>query len=122
MATFVPGDHIFWWKRIGRDVQYPYRAEVVRVGPKRITITVEDPDDAENRFVRHVHAENLQPVGGYFAKAVGQGPEVWEAKASWGRFIRYLEIGDDLWVVRQVDVFKNGNILSYDRSHWVDEF
>src|SRR5262249_23352912 len=35
---------------------------------------------------------------------------------------RYVEIGEDLWVVRQVDVFENGNMLSYDRRHWVDDF
>jgi hypothetical protein len=122
MTTFRPGDHVFWWKRISRAVEYPNRAEVVTVGPKRITITVEDPDDAEYRFIRHVLAERLQPAGGYFEKAAGQGPEVWEPKASWGRFIRYLEIGEDLQVVRQVDVFENGNMLSYDRTHWVDDF
>jgi hypothetical protein len=41
---------------------------------------------------------------------------------SWGDFNRYLEIGDDLYAVRQVDVFSNGNCLRYDRSRWEDEF
>ena len=122
MRMFRLGDHVFWWKRTSREVEYPYRAEVVKIGPKRVTITVEDPDDAGDRFIRHVAADRLQAIGGYFEKAVGQGPEILEPMASWGRSIRYLEIGEDLWIVRQVDVFENGNMLSYDRAHWIDDF
>lgn len=44
-----------------------------------------------------------------------------EPPASWGAFTRYVEIGDDLYAVRHVDVFANGYALSYDRVHWVDE-
>jgi hypothetical protein len=40
---------------------------------------------------------------------------------SWGAFTRYIEIGDDLYPVRHVDVFANGYSLRYDRSHWFDE-
>jgi hypothetical protein len=103
-------------------VEYPYRAEVVTVGQKRVTIRVEDSDDADNRFLRHVTAESLQPIAGYCAKAVGQGPAILEPPATWGTFTRCLEIGEDLRPVRQVDVFENGNLLSYDRTHWVDDF
>jgi hypothetical protein len=42
--------------------------------------------------------------------------------ASWGEFERHLEIGDDLYAVRHVDVFANGYALRYDRVHWVDDF
>jgi hypothetical protein len=40
----------------------------------------------------------------------------------WGDFICYLEVADDQFTVRQVDVFENGNILRYDRSHWCDVY
>jgi hypothetical protein len=122
MTAFRPCDRVFWWKRITRAVEYPFRAEVVAVGPRRITISVEDPDDAGDRFIRHVAAGSLQPVASYYSKAAGQGPATLEPAASWGRFTIYLEVGEDLWVVRQVNVFQNGNLLSYDRAHWVDEF
>ncbi len=122
MTALRPGSRVFWWKRITREVEYPYRAEVVAVGPKRVTITVEDPDDAGDRYTRHVAVESLQPVGEYYEKAVGQGPAILEPAASWGRFTRYIQIGEDLRVVRQVDAFENGKLLCYDRGHWVDNF
>ena len=40
----------------------------------------------------------------------------------WGECVRYLEIADDQYVVRQVEVFDNKNVLRYDRSHWCDGF
>lgn len=42
--------------------------------------------------------------------------------ADWGAFIRYLEVGDDQHVIRQVDQYDNGTLLRYDRSHWCDDF
>jgi hypothetical protein len=42
--------------------------------------------------------------------------------ATWGTFTRYLEIGSDRYVTRQVDWFENGYALRYDREHYVDEF
>jgi hypothetical protein len=122
VPEFQPGDRVFWWKRITRAVEYPYRAEVVSVGAKRITVTVEDPDDANDRLLRHVATESLQPVAGYYEKAIEQEPAMLEPVASWGRFTRYLEIGEDLRAVRQVDVFEDGHMLCYDRVHWVDDF
>lgn len=116
-TTFQPGDQVFWWK--GR---YPFLATVVAVTDKRITIDVEDPKDAKTRFIRHVTPEKIQPVAAYFVKAANQGPAIREPAASWGRFTRYLEIGEDLQALRLVDVFENGNSLSYDRVHWIDEF
>jgi hypothetical protein len=118
---FHPGDHVFWWKRITRAIEYPFRAEVVAVGVKRIKIAAEDMEEGPDRVIRHVSRECLQPIGMYHEKASGQGPKAGQME-SWGRFTRYLEIGEDLRAVRQVDVFKNGSMLRYDRSHWVDDF
>ena len=39
----------------------------------------------------------------------------------WGRIIQYREVADDQFAVRQVDVYENGNVLRYDRSHRSDE-
>jgi hypothetical protein len=72
MTAFRLGDQVFWWKRITRDIEYPYRALVVTLGPKRVTIAVEDPDDAGEWFIRHAAAERLQAVAGDYEKAVGQ--------------------------------------------------
>jgi hypothetical protein len=58
----------------------------------------------------------------FYQKAADQGPYLLEASRSWGRFIRYLEFGDDLHAVRHVDQFENGQLLSYDRSHWIDDY
>ena len=43
------------------------------------------------------------------------------AKA-WGEFTRYVEVGDDQFAIRQIDIFRNGTYLRYDRSHWCDDF
>lgn len=56
-----------------------------------------------------------------YRKAPGQGPSISEPLRSWGTFTRHLEIGDDQFVVRQVDVFVNGYAVRYDRTHWVDD-
>ena len=115
MTTFRPGDQVFWWRRITREIEYPYSAKVLKVGRKRITITVTNPDGSGQDFIRHVAAEALQLIAGYFGKANGQGPAILKPAAGWGRFAIFLEIGEDLRPVRQVDVFENGNTLSYDR-------
>lgn len=121
-TAFRPGDQVFWWKRAARAVEYPYRAEVVAIGARRVTIAVEDPDGGPDRIVRHVAAECLQFVGVFHEKASAQGPAILEPAASWGPFTRYVEVGEDLHALRQVDFFENGNMLSYDRTHWVDDF
>jgi hypothetical protein len=41
---------------------------------------------------------------------------------SWGSFIRYVELGDDGYAIRQVDEYKNGYLSRYDREHWDDQF
>lgn len=42
--------------------------------------------------------------------------------AEWGRFVSYIEVADDQQASRQVNVFQNGNVLHYDRSHCKDAF
>src|SRR5437879_2522494 len=42
--------------------------------------------------------------------------------ADWGECVRYLEIADDRYAARQVEVYKRGHVLRYDRSHWCDRF
>ena len=41
---------------------------------------------------------------------------------NWGRITQYREVADDQFVVRQVDVYANGNVLRYDRSHRHDDY
>jgi len=36
--------------------------------------------------------------------------------------IVYVELGDDGFVLRQVDAFENGMLSRYDRAHWDDQF
>ena len=42
--------------------------------------------------------------------------------AEWGVFVRYVEVAEDQFANRQVEVFRNGNVLRYDREHWADDF
>jgi len=42
--------------------------------------------------------------------------------AAWGECVRYLEIADDRYAARQIEVFDQGRVLRYDRSHWCDHF
>jgi hypothetical protein len=64
-TTFRPGDRVFWWKPITREVDYPYKADVVAVGAKRVTITSEDPNGGLERVLRHARTECLQEDAGY---------------------------------------------------------
>jgi hypothetical protein len=41
---------------------------------------------------------------------------------NWGDFTQYLEVGDNQFTLRQVDIFGNGNVLRYDASHWCDDY
>jgi hypothetical protein len=40
----------------------------------------------------------------------------------WGASTWYFETGEDMWPVRQIEVYVNGNVLHYDRHHAEDEF
>jgi hypothetical protein len=42
--------------------------------------------------------------------------------ADWGECVRYVEIGEDRYAVRQVEDYNDGRVLRYDRSHWCDRF
>jgi hypothetical protein len=42
--------------------------------------------------------------------------------ADWGECVRYVEIGNDRYADRQVEVYSDGRVLRYDRSHWCDRF
>src|SRR2546421_8946022 len=119
---FRVGDRVFWWKRVTRASERPYAATVVAVGESRIRIELRDSEGGPNSVLRQVRAHSLQPVGGYFEKAPGQRPYTSAPTSAWGSFTRYLEIGADLYTVRQVDEFDNGHLLSYDRTHWIDVY
>jgi len=55
-------------------------------------------------------------------KCASRGTAILEPACSWGVFIRYLEISDDRYATRHVDLFENGNALVYDRRHWIDDY
>ena len=42
--------------------------------------------------------------------------------AQWGQCTRYIEVLDDQLASRTIEIYKNGNVLKYDRSHRSDEF
>jgi hypothetical protein len=47
----------------------------------------------------------------------------WDSLAAgWGHCVRFVEIGDDRYAVRQVEDYSGGHVLRYDRSHWCDRF
>jgi hypothetical protein len=39
----------------------------------------------------------------------------------WGTSTYFLEVGDDLCALRQIEVYENGNVLFYDTSHLADD-
>ncbi len=41
---------------------------------------------------------------------------------TWGTSTYFMEIGLDLYANRQIEVYQNGNVLSYDGSHFSDNF
>jgi hypothetical protein len=45
----------------------------------------------------------------------------YEPQSGWGTSTRYVEIADDEYATRHVEVFENGNALRYDRTNWIDE-
>jgi hypothetical protein len=122
MTAFETGDEVYWWKQVTRSIKYPYRAQVLSVGDKKIKINVHDVSDEELQVVRHVAAESLQIRETFYSKAPKQRPAILEPASLWGQRTIYLEVGEDLYIEREVEVFDNGNMLSYDRVHWVDAF
>lgn len=51
-----------------------------------------------------------------------QEPHEHGEASSWGRFSRYVELGEDEFALRQADVYENGYVVCYDRAHWQDQF
>ncbi|MDZ8189683.1 MAG: hypothetical protein RMX96_33205 [Nostoc sp. ChiSLP02] len=41
---------------------------------------------------------------------------------AWGTSTYFMEIGDNSHVVRQIEVYENGNVLFYDSSHISDDY
>lgn len=121
-SRFKPGDRVYWWKRITKQVEFPFQARIVAFGTKRVTILTENPNGGPGQVTRHVAIGCLQPIAKYYEKADNQGPLILEPMASWGKCTIYLEVSEDLWAIRSIQKFENGKILSFDRVHWVDEF
>ena len=40
----------------------------------------------------------------------------------WGKSIWYLEIGEDSYIKRQLEVFENTNRIKFDENHWSDSY
>jgi hypothetical protein len=40
----------------------------------------------------------------------------------WGTSTYFMEIGDNLHAIRQIEVYENGNVLFYDKSHFTDDY
>lgn len=57
-----------------------------------------------------------------YLKSPPQKPYELKVSFEWGGFVRYIEIGDDLFATRQVDEYENGYLTCYDREHWEDQF
>ncbi len=41
---------------------------------------------------------------------------------SWGRSTYFMEIDSDLYALRQIEVYENGNVLFYDINHIGDNY
>src|SRR5262245_41524291 len=57
-----------------------------------------------------------------YSRSEAQGPYEYKDAESRGRFVRYVELGDDGYARRQVDEYENGYLSRYDRTHWDDQF
>jgi hypothetical protein len=119
---FAPGDAAYWWKKETPFRCIPIRVSVLGATRKRITIKLAPSESSIDEVIRHVTADSLQPVDGYFAKASNQPLSILEPMSAWGSRTFYGEVGADLFLARQVHLFRNGNFLRYDRRHWVDKF
>ncbi|GAB1544553.1 hypothetical protein NUACC21_72290 [Scytonema sp. NUACC21] len=41
---------------------------------------------------------------------------------AWGTSTYFMEIGENLYAIRQIEVYENGNVLFYDREHTRDDY
>jgi hypothetical protein len=123
--SLQPGDEVIWLKGVGGGFVFPFQATVVAVTAKRVTITVDDPDErGEGLVTRHVKPSSLQLQKQRSSAAVTRkarrqenvtSPGSFEARyphiASWVRdgwieighdecgrsFLRALDIGGLVW-------------------------
>ena len=58
----------------------------------------------------------------HYFKAPGRRIHKDFVTTDWGEFERYVEVADDQFATRQVEVFENGSVLRYDRTHWCDDY
>jgi hypothetical protein len=49
-------------------------------------------------------------------------PNVPTESLAWGKYVRYIEFGEDRFPLRQVDVYANGKAVAYDRERWYDQY
>lgn len=40
----------------------------------------------------------------------------------WGTSIFFFEVDDNLYTVRQIEVYENGTVLFYDQTHFSDQY
>jgi hypothetical protein len=120
--AFQPGDVVIWWRRATGEFVFPVRATVRGTTHKRVKIEAVDLEESGDPTTRYVATGSLQRIGSYYEKALDQAPYVLEPMCSWGTLTRYLEVAEDLYASRHVDVFENGYSPRYDRAHWVDDF
>jgi hypothetical protein len=52
----------------------------------------------------------------------GLGFQKWQAAFEFGPYTDIVEVLDDQYANRHIVLFDTGQILHYDREHWVDEF
>jgi hypothetical protein len=83
---------------------------------------VERSETSGHRFIALPTPEGSQSYMSFFFKAPGLQFRPDSLTSGWGVSMRYMEVGDERFVVRQVEVFHNGNVLRYCREHWCDEF
>ena len=57
-----------------------------------------------------------------YHRSPARAPYDLKKAAGWGTFVRYIELHDDGFALRQVDEYANGYLSHYDRSHWDDQF
>lgn len=41
---------------------------------------------------------------------------------AWGTSTYFLEIGENAYTYRQIEVYENGNVLFYDKKHFSDDY
>lgn len=42
--------------------------------------------------------------------------------SEWGKSIWYVEIGEDNYIKRQLEVYENSNRIKFDEDHWCDSY